>query len=206
MLQVRNFSMLLCLCGCLAAQAEPQSCGTNLLWEMNGTTLQLTSPESAQDAVMSFDQGTAPWTGVASTITAIVMPNNLTTIAVSAFESCTALQAVTIPASVTTIYSYAFKNCSSLSSVVCKPTDPPALGTDVFAGCAASLQICVNDNLGTYRTALNWSTYSTQIVACSEPTDIDLLDANAAATRIIENNHVIIIRNNEKYTLTGQKL
>ena len=204
-LTAKNFSLLLCLCGCLAAQAEPVKFGENLQWEIVNDMLRITSPKTDSIAKMTpFDSGYAPWADDSLSIKAVEMPDNLTTIAGSAFESCKSLQEVTIPANVTHIYSWAFRNCANLKKVTCLPATPPELATDVFAYCHNELVLCV-PAVGTYKSN-GWELYEDKLSACSEiPTDIDNTHVDAAATKCIENNHVIIIRNNEKYDVTGKK-
>ena len=201
-LTAKNFSLLLCLCGCLAAQAEPVKFGENLQWEIVNDTLRITSPKT--DSVAKMTPFEFPWADDSLSIKAIEMPDNLTTIAVSAFESCKALQEVTIPANVTNIHSWAFRNCANLKKVTCLPVAPPELATDVFAYCHNELVLCV-PAVGTYKRN-GWELYEDKLSACSEiPTDIDNTHVDAAATKIIESNQLIIIRNNEKYDVTGKK-
>jgi hypothetical protein len=204
-LTAKNFSLLLCLCGCLAAQAEPVKFGENLQWEIVNDMLRITSPKTDSIAKMTpFDSGYAPWADDSLSIKAVEMPDNLTTIAVSAFESCKSLQEVTIPANVTNIYSWAFRNCANLKKVTCLPATPPELATDVFAYCHNELVLCV-PSVGTYKSN-GWELYEDKLSMCSVPTAVDNTHVDAAATKIIESNQLIIIRNNEKYTITGKKL
>ena len=220
-----------CLCGIMAAQAEPAPFGTNLEWEIVHDTLFITSPEPAQPAQMSFI-GDVPWDASMATITRVELPDNLTDIGQMAFMNCTdlasidlpdvtvikdyafygctSLAEITLPASLQEIKSYAF-NGSSLATVYCLATTPPTLSAnDVFAGCDASLAICVPSEaaLIQYRAADNWKTlYYDELQVCSkDPADIDQVNANAGAVKIIEYNQLLILRNNEKYTVTGQKL
>lgn len=194
-----------CLCGCLAAQAEPVKFGENLQWEIVNGTLRITSPKTDSIAKMTpFDSGYAPWADDSLYIEAVEMPDNLTTIAVSAFESCKSLQDVTIPANVTNIHMWAFRNCANLKKVTCLPATPPELATDVFAYCHNELVLCV-PAVGTYKSN-GWELYEDKLSMCSVPTAVDNTHVDAAATKCIENNHVIIIRNNEKYDVTGKKL
>ena len=205
-LTAKKFSLLLCLCGCLTAQAEPVKFGENLQWEIVNDTLLITSPKTDSVAKMTpFESGYAPWANDSLSIKAIELPSNLTTIAVSAFESCKALQEVTIPANVTNIYMWAFRKCANLKKVTCLPATPPELATDVFAYCHNELVLCV-PSVGTYKSN-GWELYGDKLSTCSEtPTDVELPMTNAAATKIIESNQLIIIRNNEKYDVAGKKL
>ena len=50
-------------------------------------------------------------------ITDVVIPDDVTDIAICAFHSCVDLKSITIPSHVTRIGSYAFDNCISLKSI-----------------------------------------------------------------------------------------
>ncbi len=195
-----------CLCGLITAQAEPADFGENLQWELRNDSLFITSPKPDSVAIMSFLDGKAPWADDSLSIKAIELPDNLKTIAVSAFESFKSIQEVTIPANVTHIYAWAFRNCANLKKVICLPDTPPDLATDVFASCFNNLVICVS-NIGLYKNN-GWETYEDNLSLCSTPTDIDQVDIHidATATKILESNQLIILRNNEKYDVTGKKL
>ena len=227
-LMAKNFSLLLCLCGCLAAQAEQKECGRNLLYEINGTTLVLTSNHPDSTATLDTDDfmgntviksvtfpgnviliGTQAFIGCKSLAT--VNLGNVDTIGAFAFSACTSLEEITLPASVDTIGGNAFYGCTNLQKVTCLSTTPPALSNqDVFANCHSNLEICVpTESVAMYQNYFNnWGLlYSSIISDCKDvPTDIDNTHVDVAATKIIESNQLIIIRNNEKYTITGKKL
>ena len=203
----------LCLCGCLTAQAEKVDCGTNLQYEIVNDTLYLTSPDKNVEARMEVDGGFSYWAYDSTTIQAVVMPTNLTYISVNAFLSHTALTEVTIPESVSDIASYAFKNCAKLKKVRCQPQTPPTLGDAVFVGCTAEgFEICIThkDSYALYVNDDNWE--DNPITTCSDtPTDIEIvesssLQAGEKGRLSIENNELLILRNNEKYTIDGKKL
>ena len=229
----RNFSVLLCLCGFLTAQAEPQQCGENLFWEMDGTTLRLTQ-ENPDSLASMWSETEYPWETYRDQITSIVCPDSLVDITTRAFQNCTALtnidlrnvqtistyafyqctnlKQVILPDSVINVGAYAFQNCTSLTLAKCRPIDPPVLGTAAFAGCAADFSVCVTheDSYGPYCQNEDWNDYTVTI--CSDtPTDIEIVESSSlqagdSGRLILENNELLILRNNEKYTITGQKL
>ena len=185
MLQVKNFKSLMLaalLIGAVSTAFAWENCGTNLEYEADGTTLRFRSPADGAATI-----GTAAFKDN-TTITSVVVPENVTmigsqafkgctslatvelsnvqVISTSAFEGCTSLDDVVIPPTVTEIGAYAFYGCTSLTHVLCRPYYAPTLGTDAFTkcnppaetGCLANLTICV-PALGTYKNASNWKLY-----------------------------------------------
>ena len=67
-----------------------------------------------------------------SSLTSVTIPNSVTTIGYEAFYSCESLPSITIPNSVTSIGDRAFYYCDILTTVICKATEVPELGCNVF--------------------------------------------------------------------------
>ena len=225
--------IMLCLCGAIAAQAQPAPFGDNLQWELQGTTLSITSPNPEQPANMVF-YSDIPWEASAASITTVTLPSNLTNIGLmafygctalttielpdittiegSAFRGCTALEQIILPASLTSIDNYAFYGCSKLQNVYCLATVPPELSAnDVFVGCHSDLVICVPDAtaLAQYqKTGCNWGHYySDQLQVCST-TDINKViePSNAQTIKLIKQGHLYIIHNGEIFNVLGSKV
>jgi len=196
-----------CLCAVLftlSAQAEPADCGTNLQWEIRNDSLLLTSPDSQESATMVATD--FPWSNDSLTIKAIVLPDNLTNISVAAFKSFKAIEKVTLPGSVRLINGYAFYGCANLKLVTCLPMSPPTLDdADAFALCHNELRFCV-PSLGNYMNADNWSLFQEQMDYCETPTDAEVVSAKEQPYKTMDDKHIIIIRNNEKYSIDGKKL
>ena len=189
MLQVRNYKKLLLaalLIGAASTTFAWTDCGTNLQYEIDGTTLRFLSPDPTQPATI----GTIELFMGNTTITSFSLPENVTTISTQAFNGCTALthvdlgnvqtissyafygctalREIVIPPTVNEIMVYAFNGCSSLTDVLCRPYPAPTLGTDAFTDCAEGLKICVS-SLGEYRNKdVNWKTYydNLKLVEC----------------------------------------
>jgi uncharacterized repeat protein (TIGR02543 family) len=70
-----------------------------------------------------------------SYITALTLPDSLTTINCSAFFNCTGLTSITIPGNVTSIGAYAFGNCAGLSSITI-PDSVTLISQYAFSGCS----------------------------------------------------------------------
>ena len=69
-----------------------------------------------------------------SSLTSITIPDSVTSIGDRAFEECSSLTSITIGNSVTSIGDYAFLWCSSLTSVII-PNSVTSIGNCVFRGC-----------------------------------------------------------------------
>ena len=138
----KNFNKLLLtalLLGAVGSAIAGTPCGTNLEYELDGTTLVLTSPDPTQAATI-YSQA---FYNSEMSFQEVIIPDNVTEINTKAFENCTGLLTVVIPPSVTLVGEHAFYGCTALHNVLCRPQTPPTLGTDAFTGCNASLQICV---------------------------------------------------------------
>ena len=174
----RNFKniLLLLLIGAAGTAYAWEDCGTNIQYEIQGSTLVLNSPDPTQPATivsMAFKN--------IKEIKSVTLPENVTTIegqafmgctaltdidlgsvqqiSSYAFNSCTSLNNVVIPPTVTNIGVEAFRGCSSLAYVLCQPFTAPALGNDGFTDCHTNLQICV-PNLGSYNATDFWKDYN----------------------------------------------
>ena len=164
MLQVRNYNKLLLaalLIGAASTASAWIDCGTNLQYEIDGTTLRFLSPDPEQSATI-YSQAFINRTDIAD----IVFPENLAEISSEAFRGCTSITDIVLPPALTSIGVEAFYGCSSLAYVLCRPFTAPTLGNDGFTNCATDLEICV-PNLGSYRNTYFWDNYETNLSSCS---------------------------------------
>lgn len=91
----------------------------------------------------------------------------LATIGKYAFRDCLSLESITIPASVTSIGDEAFMCCSELMSVeVYAPSC--TLGSDAFKDTKLEKISVPNEKVAAYKTAENWSNYSSKITGLIE--------------------------------------
>lgn len=79
-------------------------------------------------------------------LTAVTIPNTITTIGDSAFDGCTGLKTVVIPDSVTKIDNIAFEGCTGLTSVTLSK-NLTTLGEGAFKGCTGLKTIVIPDSV-----------------------------------------------------------
>ena len=106
----------------VALDAEPEypggDCGAegdNLTWVFNTDTGLLSIEGSG--AMANYRARTAPWYLYRTAITAVSLPENLTTVGSYAFWFCQSITEVTVPDSVTSLGNHAFASCYALRSV-----------------------------------------------------------------------------------------
>lgn len=89
-------------------------------------------------------------------ITSIDIPNGVTRIGKSIFESCTNLTSITIPDSVTSIGQSAFSQCSSLTSITL-PDSLTSIESNTFNNCRSLTSITIPNGVTRIR---DWAFYS----------------------------------------------
>ena len=102
-----------------------------------------------------------------SNLTSVIIPDGVTNIGEYAFTQCRNLQSITIPNSVTSIGDNAFMGCNSLSAITFEPTSPPALGNYAIDRYSAVIIYVPCDSLEYYKSA--WTDLSDKI-QCDSPT------------------------------------
>ena len=81
-------------------------------------------------------------------ITAVIIPDSITTIGGYAFYNCDSLTSVTIPDSVTTIGDYAFYRCRSLTSVTIG-NGVTTIGSNAFENCSSLTSVTIPNSVTT---------------------------------------------------------
>ena len=79
-------------------------------------------------------------------LTAVTIPDGVTSIGDEAFRNCTSLTQVTIPGSVTSIGFRAFMDCTSLTQVII-PDSVTGIGDEAFTGCFSLTQVTISQNV-----------------------------------------------------------
>ena len=107
---------------------------TNLSWQLNLSTWTLDIQGSGP---MADSLQYLPWhsQNYRNSITAVNLPDGLTTIGLGAFEYCKKLTSITIPETVNLIGKWAFYNCTNLTSLNI-PESVHAFGLYAFVGIA----------------------------------------------------------------------
>jgi hypothetical protein len=89
-----------------------------------------------------------------SSLTSITIPVGVTEIGEHAFYECSSLAAITIPDSVTTIGDSAFRNCSALTKLILSPD--VSIGDDCFLNCTALIAAAADKNMPTVLDLLHY--------------------------------------------------
>ena len=109
-----------------------------------------------------------------------VIPDDVVSIGVSAFENATGLTTINLPSSVESIGEYAFANCSGLTTIYVERPLPPTIYGNTFLNMVHS-NVTVNVLCGAltdYRNAEIWSGLNFNYV---DPCNIVFADANVKA-------------------------
>jgi len=159
----------------------------------NGANIDVAQYATVSVNVPSSTEGKVLGSIIDKTISAIEIPNGITSIENRVFKDCKNLTNVIIPDSVTTIGDYAFYGCDNLTnitigngityignnafysvkSVILTITaiTPPTLGDEAIGCkcCLKDIKIYVpEESLEAYKSARGWAEFSTKIEAISD--------------------------------------
>ena len=111
-----------------------------------------------------------------SSICAIEIGSNLTSIGEYAFYSCYGLKYVTIPSSVTSIEYGAFEGCSSLSSVAI-PNNAAEIGIATFESCTSLLSVTIPNSITSIDSYAFYN--CTSLLSVTIPSSITSIESHA---------------------------
>lgn len=102
-------------------------------------------------------------------LTNVTIPSSVTDLGYNAFRRCSAFTSVTIPSSVTQLGTGVFEDCTGLTSITILATTPPtATNPDIFTNTNDCPIYVPAESVDRYKTATNWTSYSSRIQAISE--------------------------------------
>ncbi|MDR1371676.1 MAG: leucine-rich repeat domain-containing protein [Dysgonamonadaceae bacterium] len=158
---------------------ESGTCGAHLTWRLSNGTLTVSGAGEMRDYTYYTH---VPWYSSRSSITTVIIGNNVTHIGDYAFYNCSSLTSVTIPESVTSIGDRAFAYCYSLASVTI-PNSVASIGELAFSYCSSLSSVTVPDSV----TGIG----SNAFYSCSSLVNIDVHENNtkyASAGGVLFNN------------------
>ena len=98
------------------------------------------------------------------------------------FSDCSSLTAITIPNSVTSLGSSCFRGCSSLTSIYMLPSTPPSTGSQIFDDTPLETVYVVDEDAKTaYQARAPWSEYEIVVM----PTGIEEVETDKTAPTIV---------------------
>lgn len=196
------------------ASAESGTCGRNLTWTLQNGTLTIFGVGPMAD-FQSY--GSIPWYDYTSSISQVVICDDVTSISTFAFygcsnlnfasignsvtslgdnvfRGCNSLTSINIPNSVTSIGNSAFQNCSSLTSITI-PNSVTSIGSNAFYGCSNLTSASIGRSL----TSIGGNAFN----SCSGLTSIIVDDSNPQYDS--RNNCNAIIEKSSNTLITGCK-
>ena len=98
-------------------------------------------------------------------LTSINIPEGVTQLKRTLFYNCTSLQSIVLHKNITSIANECFTNCSALRTITIEATTPPQLEVSSAIPSTITSIYVPSISVNTYKTASNWSTFSSKIKA-----------------------------------------
>jgi hypothetical protein len=135
------------------------------------------------------------------------IPNNVICIGRYAFWGGSALISVIIPNSVTEIEQSAFNSCTGLTAITCEAVFPPYLERNVFYSVNKSIPLYVpEESIEAYKAADQWNEFMNILAIGTEGIEQISHESRAKSQKLIKDGQVFILQGDKIYTVTGQKL
>lgn len=98
-------------------------------------------------------------------LSSFVIPEGVKSLGNSTFKDCTSLRSFELSSTVTTIPNYAFSGCTSLRKMICKATDVPVTGNEVFESVPNTMVVYVpKESLSLYQLEEPWKDYTLKAI------------------------------------------
>jgi len=147
----------------------------------NGKIIYYTITSSTNNTVAVSFQGTSytsysgEYSGAVEIPSSVIYNGNtysVTSIAASAFRSCTGLTEVTIPSTITSIGNYAFNSCTGLNTIFWNATNVTSYTTNTsynpFYGCSSLQYVYIGDNVTTVPSYTFYGRSSIEVLILGE--------------------------------------
>ncbi|MGM9593804.1 MAG: leucine-rich repeat protein [Candidatus Onthomonas sp.] len=137
-------------------------CGPGCTWSLDGGVLTILGSGKMDDYGVA---SSVPWAKHRATITAVVLPEGLTSIGSMAFSYCDKLRNIHLPSTLSSIGKSAFWRCTSLTEITL-PDGLYAIGKSAFWRCTSLARIQIPSSVSTLDsdaflgcTALRWISF-----------------------------------------------
>ena len=133
----------------------------------------------------------------------LAIPEGVTEIGKAAFYGCSYLKDVTLPASVQAIGDNAFALCSKMAKLQVAAVVPPTIAAKTFEDVSREMPVYVPvASVPAYKSDPLWG----QMNIIGIETAIEEVGFAPAASKILRDNQVLILRDGKTYTVQGQEV
>lgn len=153
----------------IAAEGAGVTCGAQLSWSLDGSTLYITGTGDMYD----FSAG-APWASYRYSISRVVISDGVTSVGAYAFQDYDTLTSVEFGNSIVSIGKDAFSGCDGLTSITL-PATFKKFGENSFRSCPNLKEIHCSGGFPRFDLNCLWDTYATIYYSASNPWSVSLI-------------------------------
>lgn len=139
----------------------------------------------------------------------VIFDEGVTSVGNSAFANYTTLEEIHLASTIKRIYEQAFYNCENLVNIYCNRDVPCVVYNNTFDGIdkfGCTLHV-PGASIEMYKAATGWRDFYYVVALPDDPTGIDNTSINQPkVTKVLRDNQILILRGDNTYTLTGQKV
>lgn len=146
------------------------TCGDNLSWSVEGTTLYITGSGDMYD----FSAG-APWAAYKYSITQVILSDTVTSVGAYAFQDYDSITNVYFGTSLVTVGKDAFSGCDGLTAITL-PATFKKFGENCFRSCSNLKTIYCSGGFPRFDDNCLWDTYTTIVYSASNPWSVSLIE------------------------------